>query len=830
MLFLCLTLASVATATTYYVDSVAGYDNNAGTSQSTPWQNLTKVNTITFSPGDQILLKCGSVWNGQQLYPKGSGTSGSPILVDMYGTGSKPLINCANAFMGAVYLYNQQYWEISNLEVTNWTTGTPGEQNGVRVIADSGGTKSHIYLRNLDIHNVNGSLTLGRDNGKANGGILFDVLTTRGSYNDILIEGCYIHFVDRTGIKFWSNFSRYGGATWTPHTNVVIRNNTLNDIGGDGIVPCISDAPLVEYNVASYCNNRSTNPNVAMWVWDAEDALFQYNEAYLTQQTNDGQGYDIDDYQHRTVMQYNYSHDNVGGFMLVCNTRKAFNTDGIIRYNLSQNDHNKLFRWSGYNMLGFKVYNNVFYLPATNLTLILQHNGGSGADAQYLNNIFYNNNATATYNLEGAAGSGVLFNYNVFYGYHPAGTPANPGEPNDAHKIVDNPLGSFLPQLMVNPGSGGNGRNTVDGYKLCANSPAIDSGVTVPNNGGKDYWGNTVPTNGVTDRGAHEYQGGGGSPPVANFTGNPTSGTAPLTVMFTDSSTNSPTSWSWTFGDGGTSTAQNPSHIYAAGAFTVNLTATNQYGSDGETKTNYITAGSGGNPPVAQFVGNPTSGTAPLAVAFTDQSTNSPTSWSWTFGDGGTSTAQNPSHSYAAGTYTVSLTATNAYGSDGETKTNYITATSGGGGGDFTCVSATITTGTLKSGSHVDTHISDDVYMVVTAATTGGKKDTIIEYTFETGLTSVSSLSVTSESHVSYAAPPSGQRERIYVWNYTGNSYDLMGDNWVLTYDGANVATVTTPSAHLSAGGQVKVQIRTGDRASTVYDHSIDLVKITAQP
>ncbi len=750
MLLVCCAFVSLAGATTYYVDSVGGNDTNSGTSQTAAWQNLTKVNTITFAAGDQILLKCGSVWNGQQLYPKGSGASGSPILVDMYGTGSKPLINCANAFMGAVSLYNQQYWEIGDLEVTNWTTGTPGEQNGVRVIADNGGTKNHIYLRNLDIHDVNGALTSTsiRDHAKTTGGILFDVLgSTAGSYNDLLIEGCSIHFVDRTGIKLWSNFSRYGGATWTPHTNVVIRNNTLNDIGGDGIVPCISNVPLVEYNVASYCNNRSNDPNVAMWVWDAEDAVFQYNEAYLTQHTNDGQGYDIDDYQHRTVMQYNYSHDNVGGFMLICNTRKAFNTDGIIRYNLSQNDHYKLFRWSGYTMTGFKLYNNVFYLPAANLTYILEHNGGSGADAQYLNNIFYNNNATATYDLEGAAGSGVLFDSNVFYGYHPAGSPGYPGEPNDAHKIVDNPLGSFLPQLLVSPGTGGNGRNTVDGYKLCANSPAIDSGVTVPNNGGKDYWGNPVPTNGVTDRGAHEYQGGGGGfPPVADFSGNPTSGAAPLTVMFTDLSTNSPTSWSWTFGDGGTSTAQSPSHVYNSGTFTVALTATNQYGSNTKTKTNYITA------------------------------------------------------------------------------------TSGGGAGDFTCVSATITTGTLKSGSHVDTHVSDDVYLVVTAATTGGKKDTILEYTFETGLASLSSLSVTSESHVSYAAPPSGQRERIYVWNYTSNGYDLMGDNWVLTYDGTNVATVTTPSAHLSAGGQVKVQIRTGDRASTVYDHSIDLVKITATP
>ncbi|MFH1756395.1 MAG: PKD domain-containing protein, partial [Candidatus Latescibacterota bacterium] len=168
-------------------------------------------------------------------------------------------------------------------------------------------------------------------------------------------------------------------------------------------------------------------------------------------------------------------------------------------------------------------------------------------------------------------------------------------------------------------------------------------------------------------------------PPVAAFTGSPTSGLVPLTVNFTDQSTGSPTSWSWTFGDGGTSTAQNPSHQYtAAGSYTVSLTATNAYGSDGETKTNYITV-TVPPPPVAAFTGSPTSGTVPLTVNFTDQSTGSPTSWSWTFGDGGTSTAQNPSHQYtAAGTYTVSLTATNANGSDGETKAGYITVSEGG--------------------------------------------------------------------------------------------------------------------------------------------------------
>lgn len=159
------------------------------------------------------------------------------------------------------------------------------------------------------------------------------------------------------------------------------------------------------------------------------------------------------------------------------------------------------------------------------------------------------------------------------------------------------------------------------------------------------------------------------------FAANTTSGCAPLNVSFTDQSTGPINSWSWNFGDGGTSTSQNPSHSYsAAGSYTVSLTVTSATCNDVETKTSYITVSA---TPVAQFVGTPTSGNSPLTVNFTDQSTGGATSWSWNFGDGGTSIAQNPSHQYtAAGTYTVTLTATNACGSDQEVKTNYITVSS----------------------------------------------------------------------------------------------------------------------------------------------------------
>ncbi|MCH6471365.1 PKD domain-containing protein [Sinomonas terrae] len=151
--------------------------------------------------------------------------------------------------------------------------------------------------------------------------------------------------------------------------------------------------------------------------------------------------------------------------------------------------------------------------------------------------------------------------------------------------------------------------------------------------------------------------------PVASFTASPTSGIAPLNVAFTDTSTGSPTSWSWNFGDGGTSTSQNPTHTYAsAGTYTATLTATNATGSNSTSSTITVSALQA---PVASFKASPTSGAAPLNVAFTDTSTGSPTSWAWDFGDGATSTAQNPSHTYAApGTYTAKLTATNAAGSN----------------------------------------------------------------------------------------------------------------------------------------------------------------------
>ena len=129
-----------------------------------------------------------------------------------------------------------------------------------------------------------------------------------------------------------------------------------------------------------------------------------------------------------------------------------------------------------------------------------------------------------------------------------------------------------------------------------------------------------------------------------------------LTVSFADNSSSLVETWFWTFGDGGTSTAENPTHDYATGnLYTVCLTVTNECGSEQICQEVAVNCAA----PQALFntvVNNYT-------ATFTDISMNDPSGWAWNFGDGTTSTLQNPVHTYAqSGTYTACLTATSACG------------------------------------------------------------------------------------------------------------------------------------------------------------------------
>jgi len=155
--------------------------------------------------------------------------------------------------------------------------------------------------------------------------------------------------------------------------------------------------------------------------------------------------------------------------------------------------------------------------------------------------------------------------------------------------------------------------------------------------------------------------------PAANFSASPSSGPAPLTVQFTDTSTGYVTGRYWDFGDGAGMPVRSPSHTYTVpGTYTVTLYVSNYTGTSSKTGTITVSGA-----PVADFTADPTQGMAPLTVQFTDLSTGDISTWSWNFGDGTTPSGEkNPSHVYKKpGTYNVTLTVSGPAGSSNKSMT-----------------------------------------------------------------------------------------------------------------------------------------------------------------
>ncbi len=304
---------------------------------------------------------------------------------------------------------------------------------------------------------------------------------------------------------------------------------------------------------------------------------------------------------------------------------------------------------------------------------------------------------------------------------------------------------------------------------------------------------------------------------TADFAGAPTSGCVPLTVNFTDQSTGPVISWQWYFGDGGSSTGTNPSHQYTTpGNFDVTLIVCSATCCDTITKTNYVTVG---DVPVADFSGSPTLGPEPLDVDFTDLSTGNPTDWEWDFGDGTPhSFVQNPSHTYNdPGDYTVTLTATNACGSDGETKINYIHV-------DSSAVSQGLALSDIPvigtvSGNYSYTHSSDNSYESITEVEYTGhpvKRYSYLEHKWDFNVAS------------------GGSNMMFYVEAYRPNNTD--GDNFVFAYstddatyiDLVTVASATEQvySASLPAGLTGTIYIRVRDTNRSWGNISLDPVYV----
>ena len=329
----------------------------------------------------------------------------------------------------------------------------------------------------------------------------------------------------------------------------------------------------------------------------------------------------------------------------------------------------------GWNLVSFPVANSSLRassLAGTGVSLVCAFNASTGDYDSYIEGV-----SPASYDFALSSGTG-------YFMYCPSNTSlvingsdqSNPGVVIDpgwnmigwssynssTAKIVSKALSSGNTQMVIAlfNASTGDYDSYIEGV-----SPDEFNFALTPGTGYFVYSGSTIPeTLYYNDM----------SPSVVDFTSNVTSGDTPLAVQFTDLSSNGPTSWNWSFGDGGTSTLQDPTHTFNRfGVYTVTLTITNDAGISTKQIVNYITVNDPA--PVANFTSNVTIGTAPLTVQFNDTSIgHNTTSWQWNFGDGtGNVTDQDPTHTFNGyGNYTVTLTVSNDGGSSTKPAMDYI--------------------------------------------------------------------------------------------------------------------------------------------------------------
>lgn len=555
--------ANIYGGTDYYIDATNGNDNYSGKSTTRAWKTLTKASSVTFSPGDRILLKAGEVWNNQQLYPKGSGTEGKPIVIDMYGDASlgKPYIatngnvSCpvTNRYgtytkdlekaglTGAVVLRNQQYWEIHNLEISNdnnfnsdITTGTYVRDGiSISINADklaNSSDKIMDYFRISDcyIHDIDGPSTWQKIH---YGGIVFQVFGSKQFnqyedsayyFHDVRIENnrfyktelhavefCFNWFGDSAGQydeagKYHEGWEQLWVRTKDLYSrDVYIGHNYCESIGQGAIQLANTKNMTVEYNEVNGFLERYNAVSCGLYLWAGSDSVMQYNEVYNGPYDEyDGTPWDMEYTNFNVTYQYNYSHDNAAGWM----SYMGNSSNSIARYNLSVNDNGVIVK----NMLSTNYapsyfVNNVFVYDAAQMDYF--HDEIFKDTVYFYNNVFYNTSMTTPtkwYRRNNALANAVFSN-NDFY---EVGGNHSGQEPVDANKLTVNPgfVGNVASYIQNNGVE--NIVASAGVFKLSDSSALIDAGHYCPACGMKDFFGNDIYYGDEIDIGIHEYPRG----------------------------------------------------------------------------------------------------------------------------------------------------------------------------------------------------------------------------------------------------------------------------------------------------------------------------------
>ena len=456
---------------TYYVSN-NGNDSNDGLSPETAWKTIARVNQDTYIPGDKILFERGGEWENTTLQPQGSGSAVAYITIGAYGneTAHAPRISANGKVADAIYLYNQQYWEICDLDISNNVEGTKmvagdtnptgnvtardnsegeklGDYRGIHIAGRDVPSLQGFNIHNVRVHDVSGIVTwigdtgvrdagignnYGFDGSKRTGGILIESLATttntptifsnitiadsefvNNSFGGITIKQ-WNNGKGRDGSTGWANRNSAGGApdyydpNWKPHTNILITGNYINQ--GASAYACNGIYLCGVKDSVVEKNLLEHIGTCGIELFFADNVAIQYNEVFDVRHKGGGQDSNAIDPDWRAtniLIQYNYVHD-CGEGLLLCGMK--FNS-GIIRYNLIQDC---LYSYVHYSMGGgyFQFSNNVFYRSKDG-------NGTSnfdpwgGGTASYVNNVFYDGKGTG-FGFSG--GTSFSYKNNAYYG------------------------------------------------------------------------------------------------------------------------------------------------------------------------------------------------------------------------------------------------------------------------------------------------------------------------------------------------------------------------------------------------------------------------------
>lgn len=348
----------------YFIDCSATEAGDG--SSANPWNSLADAQAHAFAAGDRIALKRGTVCHGC-FAPQGSGVEAHLIRLTAYGNGPRPRIVATAKDRQALLLFNQEDWQIDSLDLSGSAT------YGIFVTGDKG-ILHHIALKNLYVHDVQGGAMKNKDNG------LVDVgpSSRDAFFDDVLVDGVIAAHTNQ-----WSGILVGGGPfPYAPdaplNTHIVIRNSSVQDVYGDGIILFRDSDGLIETSTAWQTGMQPTEttgtPN-AIWTWTCTDCVVRDNEAYLTDSPGvDGGAYDIDWDNTRNTVERNYAHDTQGYCIAVFGAGYV-TRQSVVRDNLCINNGTSprlaamqgaiyLSTWNGGTIDGLSLeHNTIFWNP-----------------------------------------------------------------------------------------------------------------------------------------------------------------------------------------------------------------------------------------------------------------------------------------------------------------------------------------------------------------------------------------------------------------------------------------------------------------------------------